>query len=146
MKISLFILLRLFIFESFPFETLTGRLPHSSVWYSFNWPVFIETCKGQQKQKRHSNYFLSQFGIVIISSHRSSATYKQNITQHYIAARFECSIWNSAPANTTPWKKTPIISAWLSLTLPEGKLSQIDLLFGLDFSKTWTPHSGYLWW
>lgn len=45
-EISLFKLLRLFIFESFPFETLAGRLPHSSVWYSFNYTVFIETCQG----------------------------------------------------------------------------------------------------
>jgi len=35
-EILLFILLRQFLFESLPFETLTGGLPHSSVWYSLN--------------------------------------------------------------------------------------------------------------
>lgn len=54
MEIFLFIVLKLFIFESFHLETLTGRLPQSSVWFSFKYTVFIERCKGQQKQlKRH---------------------------------------------------------------------------------------------
>lgn len=33
MEIFLFIVLKLFIFESFHLETLTGRLPQSSVWF-----------------------------------------------------------------------------------------------------------------
>lgn len=49
--ILLFALLMLFIFESFPFETLTGGLPHSSAWDLSSYPVFMETAKANRNKK-----------------------------------------------------------------------------------------------